>query len=193
MLKIGITGGIGSGKSTVCKVFTVLGIPVYHADDMAKDLIRRIPEIRNNIMDEFGEESFSDGRYNAKYISEIVFGNKENLQKLNSIVHPYVEKNFRQWCADQSGTKYILEEAAILFESRADKFLDYTIVVNAPLPLRIQRIMERDRITEEMVMNRMHSQWPTEKILPLADWIVENDEKHLLLPQILSIHNQLIS
>jgi len=193
MLKIGITGGIGSGKSTVCKIFLILGIPVFHADQRAKVIIDNNQEIRDEIIREFGPKSFVDGIYNTGYISEIVFNKKEKLQKLNFIIHPFVAKDFLQWTKAYENVKYILEEAAILFESGADQFLDYVIVVNAPLALRIRRIMIRDGISEEMVLKRMKNQFPADNILSLADWIIENDEKHLILPQILSIHDQLIS
>ncbi len=193
MLKIGITGGIGSGKSTVCKIFSILGIPVFHADERARNLIDNSRGIRNEIIREFGPESFIDGIYNTGYISEIVFNKKEKLQKLNSIIHPLVEKDFLHWTESYENAKYILEEAAVLFESGADQFLDYVIVVNAPLDLRIRRIMNRDGISKELVLQRMKNQFPADNILPLADWIIENNEKHLILPQILSIHDQLIS
>ncbi|MBN2521692.1 MAG: dephospho-CoA kinase [Bacteroidales bacterium] len=193
MLKIGITGGIGSGKSTVCKIFSVLGIPVFHADERAKNLIDNNRGIRNEIIREFGPDSFVNGIYNTGYISKVVFTRKEKLHKLNSIIHPFVAEDFSQWVKAYEYAKYILEEAAILFESGADQFLDYIIVVNAPLDLRIRRIMNRDGISREMVLQRMKNQFPADNILPLADWIIENDEKHLILPQILSIHDQLIS
>ncbi len=193
MLKIGITGGIGSGKSTVCKIFTVLGIPVYRADRMAKIFVHEVSEIKESIINEFGADAYTDNTYNSKYISDIVFGNTKKLQKLNSIIHPYVAQDFLSWANKQKETKYLLKEAAILFESSANHNLDYTIVVNAPLDLRIQRIIERDGLSEKMIRQRMKNQWPTEKIRALADWVIENDEKHLLLPQVLSIHDQLIS
>jgi len=193
MLKIGITGGIGSGKSTVCKIFSVLGIPVYRADKMAKFFINEVSEIRENIIKEFGADAYTPDNYNSKYISKIVFGNKSKLKKLNSIIHPYVAQDFLSWAKMQKGTKYILQEAAILFESGADQNMDYTIVVNAPPDMRIQRIIERDGLSKNMIEQRMKNQWPTEKIRALADWVIENDENHLLLPQVLSIHEQLIS
>lgn len=193
MLKIGITGGIGSGKSTVCKIFNVLGIPVYHADIRAKILINQMPVIRENIIHAFGSESFTHNSYNSKYMGNIVFSNKEKLHRLNSIIHPYVEKDFLEWCANNTNSKYILKEAAILFESGANKGLDYVIVINAPLNIRIQRIIERDSMSEKMIMQRMQNQWPVEKIQILADWIIENDDKQLILPHVLSIHNRLIS
>jgi dephospho-CoA kinase len=193
MLKIGITGGIGSGKSTVCKIFSVLGIPIYRADNVAKKIANEVSVIKESIIKEFGAEAYTDNIYNAKYLGELVFNNTKKLQKLNSIIHPYVAQDFINWAENQKGTKYLLKEAAILFESGANQNLDYTIVVNAPLDLRIQRIIERDGLSEEMIKKRMKNQWSTEKITALADWVIENDEKHLLLPQVLSIHDQLIS
>jgi dephospho-CoA kinase len=192
-MKIGITGGIGSGKSTVCTIFKVLRIPVYHADERAKIIVNRNPEIRESIIGIFGVEAYKNDSYNAEYISNIVFSNKKKLDKLNSIIHPFVEKDFLEWAKRNNDAEYLIEEAAILFESGANKNLDYVIVVNAPLAIRIQRIREIDGITEEIIYARMKNQWPADKILALADWIVENDEKHLLLPQVLSIHDQLIS
>lgn len=193
MLKIGITGGIGSGKSTVCHIFNVLGIPVYRADEMAKIFVHDVAGIREKIIHEFGTDAYKQNIYNSKYISKIVFNNRNKLQKLNAIIHPYISQDFLKWTEKQKGAKYLLKEAAILFESGANQNLDYTIVVNAPLDLRIQRIIDRDGFSESMIRKRMKNQWPTEKIRALADWVIENDEKHLLLPQVLSIHDQLIS
>ncbi len=193
MLKIGITGGIGSGKSTVCKIFSILGVPVYHADSRAKILIDEVPDIKAAIVEEFGTESFTHDTYNLKYMSELVFGRKEYLHKLNSIIHPYVQKDFVEWSSQHENSKYILEEAAILFESGANKNLDYVIVMDAPLKDRMKRISERDHLSEEMILKRIENQWPADKILGLADWIIRNDDKHLILPQILSIHDQLIT
>ena len=193
MLKIGITGGIGSGKSTVCKIFRSLKVPIYHADLRAKDLIHQNKKIRENIIAEFGTNSFVKGVYNTEFISDVVFQNREKLQKLNSIIHPSVIRDFIEWSSSFSNFKYVLQEAAILFESGADKDLDYVIVVDSPLDLRIERLAIRDGISEESVKKRMKTQWPAEKIRQLADWIIDNDEKHLILPQVLSIHDQLIS
>ncbi|MBA7517650.1 Dephospho-CoA kinase [subsurface metagenome] len=193
MLKVGITGGIGSGKSTVCKIFNSLGIPVYHADTRAKYLTIHTSDIREVIINEFGPDSFIKETYNTKYISSKVFNNPALLKKLNCIIHPYVAEDFNEWLNGQKKQIYVIQEAAILFESDAYKKMDRIIVVNAPLDIRIRRITERDNISKEEILKKMKNQWSTEKLLALADWVINNDDNKLILPQIISIHNQLIS
>lgn len=192
MLKIGITGGIGSGKSTVCLFFKQLGVPVYSADEKAKKLIDINRNLQNSIIREFGKEAFSDGKYNRSYIANLVFRDPSQLKKLNQLIHPAVTNDFNSWVKKHSDKVYILHEAAILFESDTAKYMDKSILVDAPEDLRIQRIINRDKTDRASVLKRMKNQWPTDKIRPMADWVIQNDQKTLVLPQVLRIHEQLI-
>jgi dephospho-CoA kinase len=189
MLKIGITGNIGSGKTTVSKVFEVLGIPVFNADDAAKSVMVTDDELINGIKSAFGQISyFDDGTLNRKHIAEIVFNDKKQLAKLNSLVHPATFRAFDAWVKSISGIPYVLKEAALLFESDAHKFCDYTIMVKAPLETRIKRVMERDGVTRDEVEKRESNQFPEEKKARLANYIIVNDDKQLLIPQVLELH-----
>lgn len=192
MLKVGITGGIGSGKTIVSSVFRKIGIPVYNADEQAKLLIVTNQDIRKQILSVFGTDAYNDEGYNRKYIALKVFKNKSLLEKLNNIVHPFVANDFAIWTKQYSNVPYVLEEAAILFESGANKKMDYTILVDAPINIRISRITERDGLTSPEIEKRMDNQLSTDKIKHLVDWIIVNDNKQLILPQILKIHQQLI-
>jgi dephospho-CoA kinase len=193
MLKVGLTGGIGSGKSYVCKIFSALGIAIYPADQQAKLLIKTNTDIKNAIISEFGPESFTDKGYNSIFIASLVFNNSDLLKKLNQIIHPFIAVDFLDWCKNHNHESYIIQEAAILFESKAVRLVDYSIVVDAPEEIRIKRVMARDHIDRESVKIRMQNQWSAGKIRSLADWIIENDDKKLILPQILNLHNQLIT
>ncbi len=193
MLKIGLTGGIGSGKSVVSQVFSQLGVPVYNADHMAKILVQTNHKLKKAIVAKFGEKSFTEQGYNTAYIAQLVFNNDNLLRALNKIIHPVVADDFINWCRQQGEKAYVLQEAAILFESRAADLMDYSIVVDAPLELRIERVITRDHCSKESVEMRIKNQWPADKIRALADWVIENDDKQLILPQILNIHKQLIS
>ncbi len=191
MMKLGITGGIGSGKSTVCKIFDSMGVPVYHADERAKVLVNTDEELQKAIIREFGSESFTHSTYNRQYMASIVFRDKHKLQVLNEIIHPLVEKDFAIWCQQQH-YYYIVHEAAILFESGAYKQMDYTILIDAPLNYRIDRVVKRDKTSIEEVNLRLKNQWPADKISEMADWVIMNDGKTLILPQILEIHKYIV-
>lgn len=191
MIKIGITGGIGCGKTTVCKVFELLGVPVYYADDEAKKLLDFDENVKKNILQTFGSTILNDtGIIDRKKLSSFVFNNKEKLEKLNSIVHPAVNLHFEVWLKKYSSQKYILKEAAILFESGAYKLVDKVIAVIAPIELKINRAMQRDKITREQVMQRMSNQMKDEEIIKRSQFFIHNDEQQLLIPQIISLHNQ---
>ena len=192
MLKIGITGGIGSGKTTVAKVFEVLGIPVYYADDAAKRLMNTDEKLKEKIQLQFGNDVYKDGRLDRKYLAEIVFKNPEKLQLLNALVHPATLKDAERWMQDQS-TAYSLKEAALIFESGAQEQLDYVIGVTAPAPLRIQRTMHRDSITREEVILRMDKQMDETIKIKLCDFVIKNDEQEMLLPQVLELHKKLLT
>jgi dephospho-CoA kinase len=189
MLTVGITGGIGSGKTTVCRVFEVLGIPVFYADDAAKSLMQTDLELRDNIIGDFGMDSYmGNGDLNRKFIANIVFNNKEQLEKLNALVHPAVFRAFDNWLGEQKDVPYVLKEAALLFESNAHKMCDRSILVKSPEALKVKRIMERDQISFEEVRQRMDKQFSDEQKEKLSDHILINDEQLLLIPQILALH-----
>ncbi len=189
MLKIGITGGIGSGKTTVCRVFEVLGIPVFYADNAAKALMHTDVLLRQDIIAGFGEESyFGDGNLNRKHISSIVFNDSGQLGKLNALVHPAVFRAFDIWVSEQKNVPYVLKEAALLFESDSYKMCDQSILVKSPEELRISRIIKRDNTTAEEVRLRMSRQFSDEKKEKLTDHTITNDEVVLLIPQILQLH-----
>ena len=189
MLKVGITGGIGSGKTTVCKVFELFGIPVFYADDIAKSIMHTDPALKSSIINVFGENSFTkDGMLNRGYISSIVFNNKEELEKLNSLVHPAVFRAFDNWVLEQNEAPYVIKEAALLYESGAYKMCDKSILVTAPTETKIRRVRVRDDISTEEVQLRMNRQFSDDQKKQFADHILNNDESQLLIPQIAQLH-----
>ncbi len=192
MFKVGLTGGIGSGKSTVAKVFEVLGIPVYYADEQAKRLMNEDRALKEKIQELFGAESYADGSLNRKYIAGIIFHDQKKLEQLNALVHPVTINDASNWLQQQT-TPYAVKEAAIIFESGIEKFLDYVIGVYAPAPLRIQRVMERDNISREAVTARMNRQMNEEEKMRLCNFVITNDEQQLLIPQVLALHEKLIT
>jgi len=189
-LQIGITGGIGSGKSLICKIFHCLGIPVYDADSHAKELMTTDGILLSKIKKEFGELSFNtDGSLNRNYLSSAVFNDVEKLKKLNSLVHPRVGEDYSRWVEQKRTYPYVLKEAALLFEASSNQFLDKVIVVYAPVTLRIQRVLKRDpHRTEDQVRAIVENQLPEEEKMKRADFILVNDEKVLLIPQVLELH-----
>ncbi|HLO79576.1 MAG TPA: dephospho-CoA kinase [Chitinophagaceae bacterium] len=191
-VRVGLTGGIGSGKSMVARIFEVLGIPVYYADEAAKNLYKSDPVLKKQIISHFGEEAYVNDELNRKYISSIVFSSPEKLELLNSLVHPATIKDAEKWLMAQT-SPYGIKEAALIFESGSHRDLDYVIGVFAPVPLRIKRVMARDHITEEEVRQRMNNQIEDRIKMKLCDFIVHNDEKQLLIPQVLEIHAKLLS
>jgi len=192
MLKVGITGGIGSGKSTVCSIFESLGIPVFKADDESRRLVNEDAAIQKQIIALFGKEAMPNGKPDRKLIASLVFNNPEKLKALNNIIHPGVRDSFSKWASQQT-TAWVIEEAAILFESGAYKTLDAVIVVTAPEELRIKRVMARDGITETLVRDRIKNQMSEEERKQRATFIIENDEKQMLTPQALTIFKALSS
>lgn len=193
MLKVGITGGIGSGKTTVCRVFEVLGIPVFYADDAAKSIMHTNARLREDIIKGFGKDSYTvNGDLDRKYIAAIVFSNKEQLVKLNALIHPAVFRAFKSWVGEQKDVPYVLKEAALLFESDAYKMCDQSILVKSPEALKFERIMVRDQITLEEVRLRMDRQFSDEKKEKMADHLITNNEQLLLIPQILALHKHFI-
>ena len=194
MLKIGITGNIGSGKTTVSKIFELLGIPVFYADDAAKKVMTEDSLLINSLKKEFGEDAYlNDGTLNRKHIATIVFNDAKELIKLNSIVHPAVFRAFDNWVALIKDAPYVLKEAALLFESTSNKMCDYSIMVTAPLELRIKRVMQRDGLSRTEVESRDSKQFPEEKKTQLADYLIRNDDTELVIPQVLALHRQLLA
>ncbi|WP_353484522.1 dephospho-CoA kinase [Haliscomenobacter sp.] len=192
MQHLGITGGIGSGKTTVCKIFETLGIPVYYADDRAKYLMSHDPVLIAGIIELFGVEAFLEPHLlNRAHIAQVAFNDKEKLNQLNALVHPAVAQDGLNWQAAQHNAPYTLKEAALLFESGSYRTLDKIIVVAAPLELRIQRVMERDRAKREEVEARISKQMPEAEKVRLADFVINNDEKNLLIPQVMAIHSKI--
>lgn len=190
-LAIGITGGIGSGKSTVCKVFKLLGVPVFEADLVAKTLINSNAEIRNGLIQHFGKDIYSsDGKINRKMLANLIFNDDLLMEKVNRLVHPAVRNEYMNWIKQQNSA-YIIHEAAILFESGFYKMMDYTILVSAPVEMRIERVTDRDNISQEMARSRMLKQMPDEEKLKLAGFELVNDNKKLLIPQIIEIDKNL--
>ncbi|HAQ21795.1 MAG TPA: dephospho-CoA kinase [Prolixibacteraceae bacterium] len=191
MIKVGITGGIGSGKSTVCKVFRVLGIPVFEADSTAKQLMNTDPSLREQLIQLFGPAVYLPNlTIDRKYLAGIVFSNAPLLRKLNEIVHPAVRKAFDEWFLIQH-SPYVIHEAAILFESGFYKLMDKTIMVVTNENERIERVVKRDQITAEMVRQRMKNQWSDEKKIKLADFVIGNNDNELIIPQIIEIDKKL--
>jgi dephospho-CoA kinase len=188
--QIGITGGIGTGKSLVCRIFECFGVPVYDADSHAKELMTTDGILISNIKKEFGELSYNtDGSLNRNYLSLSVFNDAEQLRKLNQLVHPRVAIDYKRWVDKKVGAQYVLKEAALLFEAGSNQQLDKVIVVTAPEALRIKRVLKRDRHrTEAQIKSIVEKQMPEEEKVRRADFIVSNDETVLLIPQVVELH-----
>lgn len=192
MLKVGITGGIGSGKSTVCRVFKLLGIPVYHADVEASYLLDTDTEIRNQLISLFGDSIYDD-KLKRDIFAGIIFNDKVALDNVNKIVHPKVRSHFFEWAETRRDKKYILFEAAILFESGTYKLLDKVITVTAPEKLRVERVMAYRNYSADIIKNIIKNQLPDKIKINQADYVIVNDNKSLILPRILEIHDSLIN
>lgn len=192
MLKIGLTGGLGSGKSTIAHIFEVLGIPVYYADDASKKLMNDDEKVKVAVQNLFGEKAYPEGKLDRKYLAEIVFKDKNKLELLNSIVHPATLLNAAEWMKQQT-SNYAIKEAALIFESGADKWLDYVIGVKAPLDLRLQRTLKRDNISKDEAMARISKQMDEEAKINLCDFVIVNDEKQMVIPQVLELHHKIIN
>ena len=194
MLKVGVTGGIGSGKTTVCKVFELLGIPVFYADDVAKSIMHTDQVLKTDILNTFGESAYTkEGTLNRSYISSLVFNNKLELEKLNSLVHPAVFRAFDNWLLEQKDAPYVIKEAALLYESDSYKMCDESILVIAPTETKISRVKVRDGFSDEDVKLRMDRQFSDEMKIKFADHILNNDEKQLLIPKIIQLHQQFLT
>jgi dephospho-CoA kinase len=191
MMIVGLTGGIGSGKSTVGTMFQKLGVPIYNSDVEAKNLMSRSKKIRSDIEALLGKESYLDGKLNKEYIARKVFKDKELLQRLNNIVHPAVRRHFKGWCKRQNAP-YVIQEAAIIFENGTNEFYDRIILVTAPKDIRIQRVVGRDGIRPEAVLERMDNQWPDSEKVKLSDFVIENIRMEDTLREVGSVHHKLL-
>lgn len=192
MLRVGLTGGIGSGKSTVAKIFELLNVPVYYADAASKRLYETDEELKASIKKHFGEDLYAGGHLNKARLASIVFKDPSKLQLLNQLVHPPTIRDAEEWMKKQQAP-YVIKEAALIFESGSSSGLDLVIGVRAPQHLRIKRVMDRDHVSREEVMERMRRQIDEEIKMRLCDIIIENDEQHLVIPQVLGMHEKLVS
>jgi dephospho-CoA kinase len=189
---LGITGGIGSGKSTVCRMFEILGVPVFSADAVAKTMLNNDKKLRESLQSLFGDEIYMpDGNLDRKKLASIIFAHPGSLQQVNELVHPVVRKEFYRWMEKHKQLTYVIHEAAILFESGFHSLVDFTLLVSAPEEQRISRVMKRDGISEEKVRERMRNQWTDDKKAAMADYILNNNNRMLLIPVILNIHDKL--
>ncbi|MEJ5995575.1 dephospho-CoA kinase [Pedobacter sp. Du54] len=192
MLKIGITGGIGSGKTTVCKVFEVLGVPVFYADVAAKLAMTNDPVLVDGVKKTFGYQSYhKDGTLNNAHIAAIVFNKQTELDKLNALVHPAVFKAFEQWVSSKS-TPYVLKEAALLFESGSYRQCDKSILVTSPIALKLERVMHRDHVSEAQVIARMNKQFTDDEKAKMADYFISNTAADSIILQVLTLHEEFL-
>ncbi len=194
MKNIGLTGGIGSGKSYIAKVFEALDIPVFYADNEAKKILNE-PQIIINVSEVLQTNIIdpATGLADRKKIASIVFNDPEKLKLLNQIIHPAVEQNFIIWCANHAQKKYVIKEAAILFESGSYKKLDGVICVVSPLELRLKRLAVRDNEPEAEILKRISNQWSDEQRIALSNWVIHNDEQSPVLSQVLLVHQKIIT
>ena len=190
MKRIGLTGNIGSGKTTVASCFEILGIAVFNADKQAKLLMNKDVNLKQSLIAEFGKEVFLNNELNRKYLSKLAFNDDLVLKRLNALVHPVVQDAFEKWSIQQSGV-YVIKEAAILFESNTYQSLDAIICISCPEEIRLKRILKRDDLSEKDVRQRMSHQWAEEKKISLSDYVITNDNSSLVMPQILSVHSAL--
>ena len=188
---IGLTGGIGSGKSTVAKIFAQFGIPVLDADATAKAIMNEDSSVKTKLIELFGTEAYKESQLNRPYIAQLVFDDAFKLQQLNAIIHPITIQYAKAWALKQSAP-YVIKEAALFFESGSAEGVDKIIGVTAPKHIRIQRVMQRDQISREEVIKRMEHQLEDSLKMKLSDWVIQNDDMHLLIPQVLAIHNEIL-
>jgi len=191
MLKIGLTGGIGSGKTTVAQVFELLGVPVYYADAASRRLYHTDPELMQQIKENFGEDMYESNQLNRVKMAAVVFSDPEKLELLNRLVHPPTIRDAEKWMKEQNAP-YIIKEAALLFESGSAAGLNYIIGVSAPVHLRIKRSMDRDGVSREEVQRRMSRQIDDNIKMRLCDFVIRNDEQELVIPQVLNLHERLM-
>ena len=193
MLKVGLTGGIGSGKTLAGSVFRALGVPVYLADDEAKRLMQSQPELISSVRKLFGPRAYVDRKLNREYIGGIVFNDHDMLKQLNALVHPAVQADFEQWSKKNTDKPYVIEEAALLFEAGAAKQMDYTVFVRAGIETRIERVINRDHVSREHVLSRIRNQMDAAEKEKWADFVIINEIGSMILPQIVDLHQKLLN
>ncbi len=189
-IKIGVTGGIGTGKTTVCAIFKKIGIPIFNADDQSKILLKKNENVINKIIKVFGDNILDKKKIDTKKLGRIVFTNKKKLIELNNILHPLVIEKFDNWLLEQD-SKYVVKESALLFESNTHKNLDKIILIQSPLTLRIKRVCSRDNRTKNEVSKIIKNQLKQSEYIKLVNYVITNDEKTLITPQVMAIHKQL--
>lgn len=187
-LKVGVTGGIGSGKSLICDTFRHLGVPVFIADIESKTLVNTNSTLRQKLVAAFGEDTYTPYGINKERMAALIFNNTDALRTMNSIVHPFLKERFHQWLEQNSKKDYSIMEAAILFESGSDKEVDKIVTVFAPEEIRIKRVMDRDGMTIDRVKSRMRNQMGEEEKIKRSDYVIVNDGIQMVLPQVLKLH-----
>ena len=193
-LRIGITGGMGAGKSTICKIFGQLGVSIYDADSRAKFIISNNQELKKAITENFGWDAYTrKDELNREYLAKVVFNNEEKLELLNNLVHPAVKNDYEQWAQDHRDEPYSLKEAALLFESMSYKTLHKVIVIASPIETRIERIMKRDHVKREDILKRIQNQSTDRERMNKADWVIYNDGVRSLIEQILEVHHKILA
>lgn len=191
MIVVGLTGGIGSGKTTVAKAFKALGVPVYIADVEAKKLMNRSKIIKRKLIELLGEEAYVDGKLNRPYIANIIFNDTSFLEKMNAIVHPKVASHFKRW-ANKQNAPYVIKEVAILFENGGHKQCDYVVTVTAPKAMRIKRVITRDKTSKEKIEDIMKNQWSDSKKVKLSDFVITNKTLEKTKAQVVKVHEQIL-
>lgn len=189
---VGLTGGIGSGKTTIAKMFHELGVSIYIADIEAKKLMHSSKEIKDELIATFGKKTYINGKLNRSYLSNIVFNQPEELKKINAIVHPRVGQHFKDWYAARSSEKYIIKEVAILFENGSYKQCDKIITVVAPLETRFERLLQRDKTTRAAIQSRMDNQWSDADKIALSDYVIHNEDLEDAKVQVAKIHEEIM-
>jgi dephospho-CoA kinase len=192
VIKIGVTGGIGSGKSTVCRIFNVLGIPLFSADDEAKRIMNSDKEIIEKVKAIAGRDVYSSGSLDRSELAGIIFNNRGLLQEINNLVHPVVFRNFKLWSESVTG-QYVIMESAILFNNPASEFVNKTIAVVAPVEERVERVVRRSNMTDKEVLDRIRNQVDDETMVRLSDFVIYNSEHELIIPSVLKIHEEILS
>ncbi|MDG5798740.1 dephospho-CoA kinase [Marinilabiliaceae bacterium ANBcel2] len=191
-LKVGITGGIGSGKSTVCYIFETIGVPVYYSDLRARKLINSNSSIIKTYKRIFGDDIYSDGELDRKRVAEILFKDRGLVKEINKIVHPVIRADFQIWASKQTAP-YVLNEAAVLFEGGGYKYMDFIITVSAPEEIRVSRVINRDSSSTKTVKERIDNQWSDKERTDKSDFVLYADDKQLIVPQVLNLHKILLN